>query len=57
MQTQRGGVILYVLRLHVSRTKEPEKKLNRNALLTYLLERTWKASMQKFMMRIDRKLR
>ena len=40
-----GGVILYVLTLHVSETKEPERKLNRNAFLTYLLGRNLEASM------------
>ena len=56
MHTQMGGVILHLLRLHVSGTKEPEKKLNQNPSPTYLLGRTWEASMQTLMMRIERKL-
>ena len=56
MYTQRGSVILHVLSLHVSGTKEPESKLNRNTLLTYLLGRNWEASMQTLMIRIKKKL-
>ena len=56
IHTQMGGVILHLLILHVSGTKGPEKKLNQNPSLTYLFGKTWEASMQTLMMRIERKL-
>ena len=56
IRPQTGSAILHVLRLHVSATKEPERKLNRNALLNYLLGRNWEASMPTLMMIIHRKL-
>ena len=56
MHTQRGGLIIHVLRLHFSGTKEPERKLNQHALLTYFLGINWEASMQTLMRKSDRKL-
>ena len=56
IHTQKGGVILHVLRLPVSGTKEPERKSNQNSLLTYLLGINWEASIQILMMKIKRKL-
>lgn len=55
IHSQRGGAIFHVLILHVSATKEPERKLNQNALLNYLLGRNWEASMPTLMMIIHRK--